>query len=91
LSNQENVLASYSGCSLTLNLLTWKIRWALNNASRWQMGFNSSFKGLIRVHFPAIRYSCYLHIRSILTIFWHHCNSNIARMIAFSVSNSHYI
>jgi len=26
--------------SLTLNPLTWKIWWALNNASRWQMGFN---------------------------------------------------
>jgi len=30
---------------LTLNPLTWKIWWA-NNASRWQMGFNSAFKGL---------------------------------------------
>jgi len=32
---------------LTLNPLTWKIWWALNNASKWQMGFNSAFKGLI--------------------------------------------
>jgi hypothetical protein len=31
---------------LTLILLTWKIRWALNNASKWQMEFNSAFKGL---------------------------------------------
>ena len=31
---------------LTLNPLTWKIWWP-NNASRWQMGFNSAFKGLI--------------------------------------------
>ena len=31
---------------LTLNLLTWRIWWAPNNASKWQMGFNSSFKGL---------------------------------------------
>ena len=31
---------------LTLNPLTWKIWWAPNNASRWQMGFNSVFKGL---------------------------------------------
>jgi len=31
---------------LTLNPLTWKIWWAPNNASRWQMGFNSAFKGL---------------------------------------------
>jgi len=28
---------------LTLNPLTWKIWWAPNNASRWQMGFNSAF------------------------------------------------
>jgi len=32
---------------ITLILLTWKIWWALNNASRWQMGFNSAFKWLI--------------------------------------------
>jgi hypothetical protein len=32
---------------LTLNPLTWKIWWAPNNTSRWQMGFNSAFKGLI--------------------------------------------
>jgi len=30
---------------LTLILLMWKIGWASNNASRWQMGFNSAFKG----------------------------------------------
>ena len=33
---------------LTLIRLTWRIRWASNNASRWQMGFNSVFKGLTR-------------------------------------------
>jgi len=32
--------------SLTLILLTCRIWWAPNNASRWQMGFNSAFKGL---------------------------------------------
>jgi len=31
---------------LTLNPLTWKIWWAPNNASKWQVGFNSAFKGL---------------------------------------------
>jgi len=31
----------------TLNPLTWKIWWAPNNASRWQMGFNSAFNGLM--------------------------------------------
>ena len=32
---------------LTLILLTWRIWWASNNASRWQKGFNLAFKGLI--------------------------------------------
>ena len=32
---------------LTLILLTWRIWWAPNNASKWQVGFNSAFKGLI--------------------------------------------
>jgi hypothetical protein len=33
---------------LTLTLLTWRIWWAPTNASKWQMGFNSAFKGLKR-------------------------------------------
>jgi len=32
---------------LTLILLTWRIGSAPNNASRWQMGFNLAFKGLM--------------------------------------------
>ena len=32
--------------TLTLILLMWRIGWAPNNASKWQMGFNSAFKGL---------------------------------------------
>ena len=32
--------------SLTLILLTWRIWWAPNNASKWQMGFKLAFKGL---------------------------------------------
>ena len=31
---------------LTLILLTWRIWRAPNNASKWQMGFNSAFRGL---------------------------------------------
>jgi hypothetical protein len=31
---------------LTLILLTWRIGWAPNNARRWEMGYNSEFKGL---------------------------------------------
>jgi hypothetical protein len=36
---------------LTLTLLTWRIWWASNNASKWQMGFHSAFKGLITVDY----------------------------------------
>jgi hypothetical protein len=32
-------------CDLTLILLTWRIWWAPNNASKWQIWFNSAFKG----------------------------------------------
>jgi len=32
---------------LTLILLTWRIWCAPNNASKWQMGFNWVFKGLM--------------------------------------------
>ena len=35
--------------TLTLILLTWRIGRAPNNASKWQMGFNSAFKGLIHL------------------------------------------
>ena len=31
---------------LTHTLLTWRIWWDPNNASKWQMGFNSAFKGI---------------------------------------------
>jgi hypothetical protein len=34
--------------TLTLILLTWRIWWAPNNANKWQMGFNSTFKRLKR-------------------------------------------
>jgi len=32
---------------LTLILLMWRKWWTPNNASKWQMGFNSAFKGLM--------------------------------------------
>ena len=41
-----NLSLGATGTLLTLNTLTWKIWWAPNNGSRWQMGFNSAFKGL---------------------------------------------
>jgi len=40
------LIALRMGRDLTLILLTCRIWWAPNNASRWQMGFNSAFKGL---------------------------------------------
>ena len=32
---------------LNLTFSTWRIWWAPTNVSKWQMGFNSAFKGLI--------------------------------------------
>ena len=47
---------------LTLVLLKWIIWWAPNNANKWQVVFNSAFKGLMysyldmfQVHTPIIR------------------------------------
>jgi len=39
-------LCSITDLILTLILLTWRIWWASDNASRWQVGFNLVFKGL---------------------------------------------
>jgi len=41
---------------LTLILLTWRIWWASNNATKWQMGFNSAFKGLNLVMWQHVLY-----------------------------------
>jgi len=43
--NRRFTLQSHT--NLTLTLLMWRIWWAPNNASRWQIGFNLAFKGLI--------------------------------------------
>jgi len=40
------VMPKQPNVALTLIPLTWRIWWAPNNASRWQMGFNSAFKVL---------------------------------------------
>ena len=42
---------------LTLTPLMWRIWWAPNNASKWQMGFNSAFKGLRRMWFLTLKAS----------------------------------
>ena len=33
--------------TINYNLLTWTKWWARASASKWRMGFNSAFKGLI--------------------------------------------
>ena len=39
---------------LTLILLTWRMWWAPNNANRWQIRFNSAFKGLKKTRIVSI-------------------------------------
>jgi hypothetical protein len=41
----------------TLISLTWRIWWAPNNVSKWQMGFNLAFKRLIR---KFLYFSCFV-------------------------------
>jgi len=57
--------------SLTLTLLTLRI-WAPNNARKWQMGFNLSFKGLNMMSKNQVSTTIYwtkMHIPS-LTLYW---------------------
>jgi len=42
-------------CSLTPILLMWRIWWATNNASKWQMGFNLTFKWFNALRMVAYR------------------------------------
>ena len=46
-TNYKNPWILFSlGIVLTLTLLSWRIWWVPNNASKWQMRFNSAFRGL---------------------------------------------
>ena len=45
--------------SLTLTLLTWRIWWAPNNASKWQMEFNLAFKVLMTLLSLFQRYAAF--------------------------------
>jgi hypothetical protein len=45
-SRASSIRCEYPLLSLTLILLTWSIRWVPNNASKWQIEFNSAFKEL---------------------------------------------
>ena len=57
---------------LTLILLTWRIWWAPNNASKWQIGFNSAFQGLktIYVHLLVSYLNRTLHVADTFSV--HH-------------------
>jgi hypothetical protein len=55
--------------TLTLILLTWRIGWAPNNASKWQMGFNSAFKGIIIVQRDATQSSLFIILQVHCTCF----------------------
>ena len=65
--SHNTCLAILLSSSWTLILLTWRIWWAPNNASRWQMGCNSAFKWLsckllalvhICIHWPLTPFQC---------------------------------
>ena len=43
-----------SSLFLTLILLMWRIGWAPNNANKWQIGYNSAFKGLMSYFYGMI-------------------------------------
>ena len=45
---------------LTLILLMWTIWRAPTNASKWRMGFNSAFKGLILVEYIREMQNCHI-------------------------------
>ena len=55
---QTQSAAAHKGVILTLNLLTTTIVSPTSNASKWQMGFNSAFKGL---NIP--KHECHEHKR----------------------------
>jgi len=46
ISNPVSQKPTHTKNRLTLILLAWKIWWASNNASEWQVGFGSAFEGL---------------------------------------------
>ena len=60
---------------LTLYLLTWRVWWAPNNASKGQMGFNLAFKGL------RYKISKYIHTHS------HTLTQHITQIIVSCVYN----
>jgi hypothetical protein len=76
--------------SLTLILLTWRLRWGPNNASRWQIGFHKVFKVLKpdknTAYFHDDRYKCLITLRSVLLIM-----RNISEKNCRETQNTHFI
>jgi len=70
----------YNDYLVNLILLNWRIWYAPNNASKWQMGFNSAFKWLI--HF---RETMCVSLRRPHKINTHNYLAN------FSFSTVHYV
>jgi hypothetical protein len=56
---------AHSSQILTLNPLTWRIWLAPNNASKWPMGFNSMFKGLMKLEFSRQIFENVMKIRPV--------------------------
>jgi hypothetical protein len=60
-SHQSENAVGLPRCGYSLScahsLLTWRIWRAPNNASRWQMGFNSAFEGL-KAEWAAVTFWC---------------------------------
>ena len=54
--------------ALTLNLLTWTKWWAPASASKWQMVFNSAFKGLSGFSVPTTQGVLVLRVKGMATI-----------------------
>jgi len=46
----QRIFGNFSPTILTLILLMWRIWWTPNNATKWQMGFNSAFQVLNHEH-----------------------------------------
>ena len=71
---------------LTLILLTWSIGWARNNASKWQMGFNSAFTGLIIVQRDATQNSTFIILQVHSTCFGYqpHPSSGVHKSVTTS-------
>jgi hypothetical protein len=61
-SNRNIIEVLVPGYGLTLNLLTTTTVVPPSNASKWQMGFNSAFKGLIIRAFSFLRISTWRRI-----------------------------